>query len=122
MLGVSRDNEDASLLITLSYFFSGGALRLSANVPCADPYLDASRFSSPPFPPGRSITTTLTVLADVFTRQATRFNETNNSGVEIGMRRQIAPSIILDAGIGTEVVGPSERELFFATVGVSCGF
>ena len=68
----------------------------------------------------RSFTTT--VLADVFTRQATRFNETNNSGVEIGLRRQIAPSIILDAGIGTECVGPSERDLFFATVGVSFGF
>jgi hypothetical protein len=68
----------------------------------------------------RSFTTT--VLTDVFTRQATRFNETNNSGVEIGMRRQIAPAIILDAGIGTECVGPSERDLFFATVGVSFGF
>ena len=68
----------------------------------------------------RSFTTT--VLTDVFTRQATRFNETNNSGVEIGMRRQIAPWIILDAGIGTEFVGPSERELFFATVGASFGF
>jgi hypothetical protein len=68
----------------------------------------------------RSFTTT--VLADVFTRQAIRFNETNNSGVEIGMRRQIAPAIILDAGIGTECVGPSERDLFLATVGVSFGF
>jgi len=68
----------------------------------------------------RSFTTT--VLADVFTHQATRFNETNNSGVEIGMRRQIAPAIILDAGIGTEFIGLSERDLFFATVGVSLGF
>jgi hypothetical protein len=68
----------------------------------------------------RSFTTT--VLADVFTHQATRFNETNNSGVEIGMRRQIAPAIILDVGIGTEFIGPSERDLFFATVGVSFGF
>lgn len=68
----------------------------------------------------RSFTTT--VLTDVFTRQATRFNETNNSGVEIGMRRQIAPSIILDAGMGTEFIGPSERDLFFATVGASFGF
>jgi hypothetical protein len=68
----------------------------------------------------RSFTTT--VLADVFTRQATRFNETNNSGVGIGMRRQIASSIILDAGIGSEFIGPSERDLFFATVGASFGF
>ena len=68
----------------------------------------------------RSFTTT--VLADVFTRQATRFDETNNSGVEVGMRRQIAPAVIVDAGIGTEVVGSSERDLFFATVGVSFGF
>jgi hypothetical protein len=74
------------------------------------------------YPLGYPRSFTTTVLADVFTRQATRFNETNNSGVEIGMRRQIAPSIILDAGINTEFIGPSERDLFFATVGVSFGF
>jgi hypothetical protein len=38
------------------------------------------------------------------------------------MRRQIAPSISLDAGIGTEFVGLSERELFFATVEAAFGF
>jgi hypothetical protein len=68
------------------------------------------------------ISSTSTVLADVFTRQTTRFNETNNSGIEIGMCRQIAPSVVMDVGICTECVGPSEHDLFFATVGVSFGF
>jgi hypothetical protein len=68
----------------------------------------------------RSFTTTL--LADLFTRQSTHGNDTNNAGVEIGLRRQIAPLVIVDAGIGTEFVGPSDREIFFATVGISFGF
>ena len=74
------------------------------------------------YPWGYPHSFTTTVLADVFTRQAARFNETNNSGVEIGIRRQIAPLVIVDAGIGTECVGPSDRDLFFATVGISFGF
>jgi hypothetical protein len=63
-----------------------------------------------------------TLLADIFTQQAVRSGETNPSGIEVGIRRQIAPLVIIDAGVGTEFTGPAERTSFFATAGVSVGF
>jgi hypothetical protein len=63
-----------------------------------------------------------TLLADVFTQQAVRSGETNPSGIEVGIRRQIAPLVVIDAGVGTEFTGPAERVPFFATAGVSVGF
>lgn len=63
-----------------------------------------------------------TLLADVFTQQAVRSGETNPSGIEVGIRRQIAPLVVIDAGVGTEVAGPAERVPFFATAGISLGF
>ena len=63
-----------------------------------------------------------TLLADIFTQQAVRSRETNPSGIEVGIRRQIAPLVIIDAGVGTEFTGPAERRSFFATAGVSVGF
>jgi hypothetical protein len=63
-----------------------------------------------------------TLLTDVFTQQSVHAGETNPSGVELGIRQQIAPLTIVDVGIGTEFAGPAERTPFFATVGVSVGF
>jgi hypothetical protein len=63
-----------------------------------------------------------TVLADVFTQQSVHSGESNPTGVEVGIRRQIAPLTVIDVGVGTEFAGPSERTPFFATVGVSVGF
>jgi len=63
-----------------------------------------------------------TLLADVFTQQAVRSGETNPSGIEVGIRRQIAPLVVIDAGVGTEFIGPAERVPFFATAGISLGF
>jgi hypothetical protein len=63
-----------------------------------------------------------TLLADVFTQQAVRSGETNPSGIEVGIRRQIVPLVVIDAGIGTEFTGPAERTPFFATAGISVGF
>jgi len=63
-----------------------------------------------------------TVLADVFTQQSVHAGESNPTGVEIGIRQQIAPLMVLDVGVGTEFAGPAERTPFFATVGVSVGF
>jgi hypothetical protein len=63
-----------------------------------------------------------TVLADVFTQQSVHARETNPTGVELGIRQQVAPLTVLDIGVGTEFVGPAERTPFFATVGVSVGF
>jgi hypothetical protein len=63
-----------------------------------------------------------TVLADVFTEQSTGKEETNPSGIEVGFRQQIAPLVVIDAGVGTEFVGPGKRTPFFTIVGVSIGF
>ncbi|MBI3300970.1 MAG: hypothetical protein HYZ72_02675 [Deltaproteobacteria bacterium] len=63
-----------------------------------------------------------TLLADIFTQQAVRSGESNPTGIEVGIRRQIVPLVVIDAGVGTEFAGPAERAPFFATVGVSAGF
>jgi hypothetical protein len=68
----------------------------------------------------RSFDTTL--LTDIFTQQSVRSGESSNSGLEIGIRRQIAPLVVIDAGVGTEFTGPAERTPFFMVVGVSVGF
>jgi hypothetical protein len=68
----------------------------------------------------RSFNTTL--LADVFTQQAIRSGESNPTGLEVGIRRQIAPLVVIDAGLGTEFAGPAERTRFFAVAGISVGF
>lgn len=63
-----------------------------------------------------------TLLADVFTQQAVRSGESNPTGIEVGVRHQIAPLVVIDTGVGTEFAGPAKRTPFFATVGVSVGF
>jgi hypothetical protein len=63
-----------------------------------------------------------TLLADIFTQQAVRSGESNPTGLEVGIRRQIAPLIVVDGGMGTEFAGPTERARFFTTLGISVGF
>jgi hypothetical protein len=63
-----------------------------------------------------------TLLADVFTQQSVRSGASNPTGIEVGIRRQVAPLVLIDAGVGTEFAGPAERTPFFATVGISLGF
>jgi len=63
-----------------------------------------------------------TVLADVFTQQSVHSGESNPTGVEVGIRQQIAPLTVIDVGVGTEFAGPAERTPVFATVGISVGF
>jgi hypothetical protein len=63
-----------------------------------------------------------TLLADVFTQQAVHAGDRNPSGIEVGIRQQIAPLTVVDFGVGTEFVGPADRTPFFATLGVSVGF
>jgi hypothetical protein len=74
------------------------------------------------YPVGYPRSLNTTVLADVFTQQSVRAGESNPTGVEVGIRQQVAPLTVLDIGVGTEFAGPAERTSVFATVGVSVGF
>lgn len=74
------------------------------------------------YPIGAPKHTRTTLLADVFTEQSVRRGEDNVVGVEGGVRHQLTPRIVLDAGVGTEFAGPADRSPLFVTVGVSFGF
>lgn len=63
-----------------------------------------------------------TLIVDVYTRQSDLVHQRNNTGIEIGIRHQLSSRIVLDGGLGTEFVGPSDRSVLTGTVGVSVGF
>jgi hypothetical protein len=63
-----------------------------------------------------------TIIANVFTRQSDLAGQRNPTGVGMGLRHQISSRVVLDAGLGTEFIGPSDRSLFFSTMGLSIGF
>jgi hypothetical protein len=42
--------------------------------------------------------------------------------MEIGLRHQLTSRVVLDAGLGTEFLGPAERAALLGTLGVSVGF
>lgn len=74
------------------------------------------------YPLGRPHSFNTTLLADLFTEQSTKYGKRNPSGVEIGLRQQLAPLVVADIGVGTAFVGPAERTPLFATLGLSVGF
>jgi len=63
-----------------------------------------------------------TLIVDVYTRQSDLVHQRNNTGIEIGVRHQLSSRIVLDGGLGTEFVGPSDRSVITGTVGLSVGF
>ena len=63
-----------------------------------------------------------TLIANVYTRQLDLRGQHNNTGVEIGLRHQLSSRLVVDAGLGTEFVGPTDRAALLGTVGVSVGF
>lgn len=63
-----------------------------------------------------------TLIVDVYTRQSNYINQRNNTGVEVGIRHQLSSRVVLDGGVGTEFIGPSDRSAFNGTVGLSIGF
>jgi len=73
-------------------------------------------------PVGAPKYTRTTVLGDFFAGQSFRRGASEIVGAEFGVRHQFTPWTVLDAGVGTEFAGPSDRSNFFATVGVSTGF
>jgi hypothetical protein len=63
-----------------------------------------------------------TLIASVYTRQSDLRGQRNHTGVEVGIRHQLTSRIVLDAGLGTEFIGPVDRAALQGTVGVSVGF
>ena len=63
-----------------------------------------------------------TLIASVYTRQSDQRGQRNNTGCEIGLRHQLTSRVVLDAGLGTEFYGPTDRAALLGTVGVSVGF
>lgn len=74
------------------------------------------------YPIGAPHHTRTTLVADVFTEQAMRRGASNIVGTELGLRYQLTPRIVWDAGVGTEFAGPADRSRFFFTTGFSFGF
>lgn len=63
-----------------------------------------------------------TLIASVYTRQSDLRDQRNHTGVELGLRHQLTSRIVLDGGLGTEFLGPTDRAALLGTVGVSVGF
>ncbi len=74
------------------------------------------------YPVGAPYHTRTTLVGDVFTEQGSRRGESNLVGVEVGVRHQLTPRIVWDAGIGTEFAGPADRSSLFVRTGISIGF
>lgn len=63
-----------------------------------------------------------TIIANVFTRQSDLVGQRNPTGIGIGLRHQVSSRVVFDTGLGTEFLGPSDRSVFFSTMGLSIGF
>lgn len=63
-----------------------------------------------------------TLIIDVYTRQSDLLGQSNHTGIEVGLRHQLTSRIVLDGGLGTEFMGPSDRAAITGTVGLSIGF
>jgi Putative MetA-pathway of phenol degradation len=74
------------------------------------------------YPVGAPQFTRATLAGDVFAEQSARRGNSTTVGVEIGLRFQLTPRLVGDAGVGTEFAGPSDRSSFFFRAGLSFGF
>lgn len=63
-----------------------------------------------------------TLIASLYTRQSDLRGQRNHTGVEVGIRHQLTSRLVLDAGLGTEFAGPTDRAAVLGTVGLSVGF
>lgn len=63
-----------------------------------------------------------TLIIDIYTRQSDLLGQSNHTGIEVGLRHQLSSRIVLDGGLGTEFMGPSDRAAITGTVGLSIGF
>lgn len=74
------------------------------------------------YPLGYPMSFTDTIIVNLFTRQSDLTGQTNPTGVGMGLRHQVSSRVVLDGGIGTELLGPPDRSIFFSTIGLSVGF
>ncbi len=63
-----------------------------------------------------------TLIASIYTRQSDVREQRNHTGVEIGIRHQLTSRLVVDGGLGTEFLGPSDRAVLLGTMGLSVGF
>ncbi len=63
-----------------------------------------------------------TLIVDVYTQQSGLVDQSNHTGIEVGLRHQLTSRIVLDGGLGTELVGAADRVAITGTVGLSVGF
>ena len=63
-----------------------------------------------------------TIIANVFTRRSDLVGQRNPTGIGIGLRHQLSSRVVADIGIGSELIGPADRSVFFSTIGLSVGF
>lgn len=107
--------------------------RLSLHGNAALEYLTGSRENErdtryrfvfgPSYPIAAPMYTRTTLLADIFIEQSHQRGQSETIGVEAGFRNQLTETVVLDAGLGTEVSGPSlERRPFFLSAGFSISF
>jgi len=74
------------------------------------------------YPLGYPMSFSDTIIVNLFTRQSDLAGQANPTGVGMGLRHQVSSRVVLDGGIGTEFLGPSDRSIFFSTIGLSVGF
>ncbi|BCA53035.1 hypothetical protein W02_01750 [Nitrospira sp. KM1] len=74
------------------------------------------------YPLGYPLSFRDTIIANVFTRQSDLRGQRNPTGIGLGIRHQVSSRVVFDTGIGSELWGPSDRSVFFSTVGLSVGF
>jgi hypothetical protein len=74
------------------------------------------------YPLGYPMSFSDTIIVNLFTRQSDLTGQTNPTGVGMGLRHQVSSRVVLDGGIGTEFLGPTDRSIFFSTIGLSVGF
>ena len=73
-------------------------------------------------PIGAPAHTRTTLIVDLYTEQSLERGEKPVYGVEGGVRYQLSSQSVIDAGAGSEAVGPTERSAFYFTVGFSYSF
>lgn len=63
-----------------------------------------------------------TLIASIYARESDLRGQRTHTGVEVGLRHQLTSRLVLDGGLGTEFLGPTDRAVLLGTMGLSVGF